>query len=81
MSVETEITYRETIAAAKDRMKAIYRRLEQIKLLNFTGMSSEVFDKYQKEVAELGKEVVELSSLAKNLQARINAFYKPASAA
>ena len=81
MSIETEISYRETISAAKDRMKAIYRRLEKIKLLNFTGMASEVFDKYQKEVDELGKEVVELTALAKTLQARINAYYKPASAA
>ena len=81
MSIETEISYRETISAAKDRLKAIYRRLEQIKSLNFVGIPSEVFDKYQQEVNELGKEVSELSSLAKTLQARINAFYKPASAA
>lgn len=76
-----ELTYRETISAAKDRLKAIYRRLEQIKALNFSGMSSAVIDSYQKEVDGLGKEVKELTALAKSLQAKINDLYKPASAA
>lgn len=81
MSLETEITYRETISAAKDRLKAIYRRLEQIKELNFCGMTSELIDAYQKEVDDLGQEIRELTALAKGLQAQINAVYKPASAA
>lgn len=80
MSLETENGYRETIAAAKDRLKAIYRRLEQIKELNFYGMASEVFSRYQAEVNELGQEIKELNALAKTLQAQINAQYRPVAA-
>lgn len=78
MTMETIALLKELIAEKEDRLTAISKRLDQLRLLVTQADTVEEIHMYGEEVRNLGAEITELVDSKNRIQREINKFFKPA---
>lgn len=78
MTMETIALLKELIAEKEDRLTAISKRLDQLRLLVTQADTVEEIRMYGEEVQSLGSEITELVDSKNRIQREINKFFKPA---
>lgn len=78
MTIDTVALLKELIEEKDNRMTAINRRLEILRILVINAETMEEISAYGNEVRELGEEITALIAGRKRLVKEINNFYKPA---
>lgn len=78
MTMETIALLKELVTEKEDRLAAISKRLDQLRLLVTQADTVEEIRMYGEEVQSLGNEITELVDSKNRIQCEINKFFKPA---